>query len=60
MQDSVYRATRAFNQKLEQGNPTTPGPQVVEALHEQQRSLTELGGHLIRFLRQSQQPSKSP
>ena len=60
MQDSVYRATRAYNQKLGEGHPTTPRPRVVEELHEQQRRLTELGGHLIRLLRQSQQPSPSP
>jgi len=60
MQDSVYRATRAYNQKLGQGNQTPPQRQGVKELHEQQRRLSELGGHLIRLLRQSQQPSKGP
>lgn len=54
VQDAVYRATRAYNQKLGQSDEPAIRPQVIDELHEQQRHLSELGRHLIRALRQSQ------
>ena len=60
VQDAVYHATRAYNQKLGPNNEATPRPQVVDELHQQQRQLSELGHHLIQQLRQSQRQPKNP